>query len=74
MGPKCHHKGPSQREADVGLSTERRTDVNTEAEADVMWPRAKECGSLQRLQEARSDSSLEPPEGTGPAHNLISVP
>lgn len=74
MGPKCHHKGPYQGEADGGLRTERRTDMNTEAEAGVMWPQAKEHGGLQRLQEARSNSSLEAPGGTGSTHNLILVP
>lgn len=60
MGPERHHKGPYQREADGGLSTERTdVDANTEAEAGVMWPQAKECGSLQKLREARNDLSLE---------------
>lgn len=42
-------------------------NVTTEAETAVMRPQAKECGRHQTLEEARTESSLEPLEGTWPS-------
>lgn len=46
-------------------------NVTTEAEIGVMQPQAKERGRHQKLEEARTDSSLEPLGGTWPSRHLL---
>ena len=69
--PKFNEKCPYKREAEGGLrQTEGEDGVKREAEIEVLWPQAMECGSYQKLEEARKDSPLEPLEQVRPCQHL----
>lgn len=50
VDPKCHHRGPHERE--VSNPHRGGGSVNTEAEVEEMWPQVKE---FQQPPEARRD-------------------
>lgn len=53
-----------------GTQERRKGNVTTEAEIGVMWPQAEECQQPLELEEARTDSPLESPEGISPVGHL----
>ena len=62
MGP-CNHKTFYKRKGGPRVT---EGDVWTEAEFEVMWPRAEECGQPPNAKASGMGSPLVPPEGTQP--------
>ena len=66
MGP-CNHKTFYKRK---GRPRVTEGAVWTEAEFEVMWPRAGECGQPPNAKASGMGSPLVPPEGTQPCWHL----
>lgn len=67
VGPKCGHI-IRERQEEIWEGAE--DNVATKAEVGLMWPQAKEGDHHQKLEEAKTDSPLESPEGAAPCQHL----
>lgn len=70
VGLNPNHTCSCEREAERDI-LEEALHVAMEAEAEVMQPQKGNASCHQKLQEARSRFSLEPPRERGPTNTLI---